>query len=185
VTQSVYADVTSMGKDSPDDDNWDDITDESVKSTPGPIRNKGAGGGTGARRGRRPAAKKLEGLQQRLSGEMFAAGTMIGFGLPTTGIYICQESDAFTKAVVELASSRAEWINALEHLASIEPGVIIGRTVFGIGAAIAVDREKIEPDRRLLGFLGVTQAYMKVHEKGPVMEEGSAYTPPPATFRPI
>jgi hypothetical protein len=116
---------------------------------------------------------------------MFQAGAMVGFGLPVTGYYVCQESDAFTKAVVQLASHRPEWIDALEHLADIQPGIIVGRTVVGIGAAIAVDRERISPDRKFLQFLGVAAAYHAVNNPDETPEEGNAYSPPPAKFNPL
>lgn len=168
-------------------DDFEDITDDKVKATP-PVTSPSRGRGsappvTGRRRGR-PALKRLDTLQKRLSSEMFQAGAMVGFGLPVTGMYVCQESDAFTKAVVQLASSRVEWIEALEHIADIQPGLVVGRTVVGIGASIAVDRERIPPDRKFLQFLGVTSAYLKIQEHVDT-EEGNAYQPPPSKFVPV
>lgn len=157
-----------------------------VEAKPGPLTgSRGTNRRTGSRR--RPAAKKLETLQKRLSGEMFQAGTILGMALPVTGYYACQESDAFTKAVVELASKRAEWIGALEHLADIGPGITIGRTAVGLGAALAVDRGRIDPeDSRFLMFLGVTAAWNAVTNPDYEVEEGSGYTPPPAgAFVPV
>lgn len=170
------------------DFDFDKMGDETPVDTapPGPLSGSrgGSRGGTPSR-GRRPAAKRLDGLQKRLSGEMFQAGAMIGFGLPVTGYYVCQESDAFTKAVVQLASSRREWVEALEHIADIQPGIVIGRTVVGIGASIAVDRNRIAPDRQFLQFLGVTAAWMAVKNPDLNTEAGNAYEPPPSTFAPV
>lgn len=169
-------------------DDFEDLTDEKVSTSPSRSAPSGSGG-TGRRRGpgrpRGPSKSKLDTLQKRLSSEMFQAGAMVGFGLPVTGMYVCQESDAFTKAVVQLASHRAEWIAALENLADIQPGIIVGRTVVGIGAAIAVDRERIPPDRKFLQFLGVTAAYLKIQEHVPGPEDGNAYQPPPSQFVPV
>jgi hypothetical protein len=162
----------------------DDVETDPPGALHGTSSSRGTRGGT-PRRGRRPAAKKLETLQRRLSQEMFSAGAMIGFGLPVTGYYVCQESDNFTKAVVQLASHRPEWIDALEHLADIQPGIVVGRTVFGIGASIAVDRERIKPERQFLKFLGVTAAWEAVNNPDAVKEEGSAYQPPPSKFTPV
>lgn len=172
------------------DDAFEDITDEKVTTSPSRSAPGGSGGtGTGRRRGpgrpRGPGKTKLDALQKRLSSEMFQAGAMVGFGLPVTGMYVCQESDAFTRAVVQLASHRAEWLAALENLADIQPGIIVGRTVVGIGAAIAVDRDRIPPDRKFLQFLGVTAAYLKIQEHLPEPEEGNAYQPPPSKFVPV
>jgi hypothetical protein len=166
---------------------FSDLTDDTVETgAPGPLSgSRSTRSPAGSRRGRRPAKSKLDTLQKRLSSEMFQAGAMVGMGLPVTGYYVCQESDAFTKAVVQLASSRAEWISALEHIADVQPGITIGRTAVGIGAAIAVDRDRVRPDKKFLQFLGVTAAYYAVNERQEGMEEGSAYTPPPASFKPL
>jgi hypothetical protein len=169
------------------DFDFDKMGDETPVDTapPGPLSGSRGSRSGSPGRGRRPAAKRLEGLQKRLSSEMFQAGAMVGFGLPVTGYYVCQESNAFTKAVVQLASSRREWVEALEHIADIQPGIVIGRTVVGIGASIAVDRGRIEPDRKFLQFLGVTAAWMALKNPNLQTEEGNAYQPPPSSFAPV
>lgn len=137
-------------------------------------------------RRRRTSKNKLSALQAKLSKEMFSAGAMIGMGLHTTGLYICQESDSFTSAVIELASTRPEWIDALENVANLQPGLVIGRTALGIGAAVAVDRGRLDPEKQFVKFLGVYQAWArhaKQESNGKV--EGSAYVPPPTTFEPV
>jgi hypothetical protein len=118
---------------------------------------------------------------------MFQAGAMIGMGLHTTGMYICQESDAFTKAVMQLASTRPEWIDALENIANIQPGLVIGRTALGIGASLAVDRGRLDPEKQFAKFLGVYSAYKAWNDNIDISKvEGSAYTPPPAgAFVPV
>jgi len=116
---------------------------------------------------------------------MFQVGALFGVALPTTGYYVCQESANFTHAVVQLASKRAEWITALENIADIQPGLVIGRTVIGIGASLAVDRGRADPEKQIMKFLGVTAAYMAVHnpEGGP---DVNGYQPPPAgSFVPL
>lgn len=166
---------------------FSDITADSVESASGPLTgSRGtARTGTGTRRRRSASSKKLETLQAKLSSEMFQAGAMIGMGLHVTGYYICSESDSFTKAVVQLAARRPEWIDALEHLADVQPGITVGRTVMGIGAAMAVDRGKANPEKNFMKFLGVYGAWKAVTDGAPEAE-GSNYTPPPATsFVPI
>jgi hypothetical protein len=170
----------------PDIDWAGEFSGESVQAVPGPLAgSRGTRSSTGTGRGRRSGKAKLESLQKRLSSEMFQAGTLIGLGVPTTGYYICQESDSFTKAVIQLASKRPEWIAALENLADIQPGIIVGRTLVGIGASFAVDRGRADPERQMMKFLGVYSAWYAVNnpEGGPV--EGSSYSPPPATYQPV
>ena len=169
---------------------FDDITPEESASDPGPLTGsrgtRSSGTSTGRPRGRPRKASRLTELQKRLSGEMFQAGAMIGMGLNTTGYYICQESDSFTKALVELAAKRPEWIEALEHVADVQPGIVIGRTMFGIGASFAVDRGRADPEKQFMKFLGVYQAWQSVQKKAGEVGEGSAYKPPPAgAFKPV
>jgi hypothetical protein len=164
---------------------FSDIGDE-VTAAPGPLSGSR---GTGPRRTstrRRASSKKLDTLQLKLSSEMFQAGALIGMGVPTTGYYICQESDNFTKAVISLASRRPEWIDALEHIADVQPGITVGRTVIGIGAALAVDRGRANPEKAFMKFLGVYSAWNAVQNPDQEKVVGSAYVPPPAgAFVPI
>lgn len=158
-----------------------------TEAASGPLTgSRGTRRAPGRPRGSR-SQKKLEALETRLSSEMFQAGALIGVGLQTTGYYICQESGNFTHAVVQLAAKRPEWIAALENIADIQPGIVIGRTVIGIGAALAVDRGRADPERQFMKFLGVTAAYMAVHnpqDDGGVSVNG--YQPPPAgNFVPV
>lgn len=161
---------------------FSDITEDTVESASGPLtgsRGTSRASTGGTRRRRSASSKKLDVLQKKLSSEMFQAGAMIGMGLHVTGYYVCQESDSFTKAVVQLAARRPEWIEALEHLADVQPGITVGRTVMGIGAAMAVDRGKANPEKNFMKFLGVYGAWKAVQDGGNQVE-GSSYTPPPA-----
>ena len=173
-------------------DDFSDVSTETIEAQAGPLRNSrgtSTGGASRSPRGSR-LQKKLDALQVKLSQEMFMGGTMIGMGLHVTGYYICQESDTFTKAVVDLASSRPEWVEALEHIANIAPGITIGRTVLGMGAALAVDRKRAEPESEFMKFLGVTNAWLKVNgqgdQSGGMANGQSSYKPPPyGTFIPV
>lgn len=171
---------------------WDTAsTQAEFSETPRTTRAARSGGG------RRVSDKRLTALQEKLSTEMFSAGAMIGLGLPVTGYYICQESDNFTNAVVTLASRNSHWIQALENIALVGPGLIVGRTVLGIGAAMAADRYHrkdgetgLNPDSRAALFLGVSQAYYAVHPPGGGENNGSyqggSFQPPPhGGFNPV
>lgn len=183
----------SAASDVIDDAGYDfsDLNDDEVTEVPDkPVKagtSRTSGGSTAApRRGGRRPVKRLEQLQKKLSQEMFTAGAMLGF-MPVTGYYICSESDAFTKAVVELAAPRPEWIDALEHIANVQPGLVIGRTALGIGASIAVDRNKASADTAFMRFLGVYGAWKAIDEKKvPGESDGvSSYRPPPGQFTPV
>lgn len=164
----------------------DDVEETEPEAVKAPRNSRNTGGPSApARRGRRSSKNKLDTLQKKLSGEMFQAGAIIGMGLPVTGYYCCQESDSFTKAVVQLAARRSEWIDALEHIADVQPGIVIGRTAVGLGAAIAVDRGRADPEKKFMQFLGVWSAWSEVNSKRPNAEEGSAYKPPPSQFVPV
>lgn len=180
--------MTSTAEVLPDGLDFDDFADvvDKVESVPGPLSQSRTGRGTNTssgkpRRRRSVGAKRLEALQQKLSAEMFQAGALTGMAFPVTGYYIGQEADNFTKAILQLAARRPEWLEALEHVADIGPGLAIGRTAIGIGASFAVDRGKVDPEKKALMFLGVYSAWQAVHGEGTNRkEEGSAYSPPPA-----
>lgn len=165
--------------------NWDaEFTEDSVTAKEGPIPGSRSRTPAGQRRRRSATSKRLESLQVKLSQEMFQAGAMIGMGLPVTGYYTCQESDTFTKALVQLASRRVEWVEALENLAMIQPGIVIGRTAVGLGAALAVDRGRTDPEKPVMKFLGVYSAWKEVQNPDE-RSEGNVYVPPPSKFSPV
>jgi hypothetical protein len=181
-----------------EDVNWGDIGSDNATSfdgntMPKPGRSRTSAGAGG--RTRRVSDKRLSALQEKLSAEMFQAGAMIGLGVPVTGYYICNESDNFTSAVVTLAARKTEWVAALENLASLGPGIVVGRTCLGIGASLAADRyyrtdgeSGLDPERRAAMFLGVTSAYYAVHppEGGFSAEQDTGYAPPPhAAYAPV
>jgi len=153
--------------------------------------------GAGRPRGRRVSDKRLTALQEKLSSEMFQAGAMIGLGLPVTGYYIGQESDNFTTAIVTLASRNSNWVAALENIALVGPGIVVGKTVLGLGAAMAADRyhrtegeSGLDPTKRSAMFLGVTSAYFAVHPpegyEAYATANSNGWTPPPhGTFTPV
>lgn len=154
-------------------------------------RASNASGGTG--RGRTSKAKRLESLESQLSRQMFQAGGMIALGLPVTGTYVCQQAEAFPEAIIQLAARRPEWIEALEHVAEVAPGITIGRTVLGIAAAMGTDRYHrtegktgYDPDKRAAMFLGVTAAYYAVYPKeGGNAPSAGIISEPPAAFHPV
>jgi hypothetical protein len=172
----------------PDADDFADIDPGKIEAQAGPLtgsRGTSRSAGSRAPRGTRQA-KKLETLQKRLATEMFTAGAMIGMGLHVTGYYISQEADHFTAAIVELASKRPEWVEALEHIADIGPGLTAGRTVLGMGAALAVDRGRADPEKQFMRFLGVTAAWNAVNGDGGTADGVSSYVPPPGgNFVPV
>jgi hypothetical protein len=170
-----------------------EFTGNTMPRTPGGSRTGGTGG---ARRGRRVSDKRLSDLQSKLSNEMFQAGGMIGLGMPVTGYYIAQESDNFTNAIVTLAAKNSNWVAALENVAMVGPGITVGRTVLGIGAAMASDRyhrtggeSGLDPMKRSAMFLGVTTAYLAVHPPEGMRDynasEGTYQPPPHSGFNPI
>lgn len=148
---------------------------------------------TGTRRGSR-SAKRLSGLKYKLSNEMFQFGAMTGMVVPVTGYYISQESDPFCDAIVELAGKKAEWLDALEQVANIGPGIMVGRTVLGIGCALGVDRwhrtegeSGISPEKKAAMFLGVSAAYQAIYgdNDGENQRERHWTAPPGGTFVPV
>lgn len=177
------------------DTDWESlIPDEEVTPRETNVIHRQGTSRTGTTR-RRTSSKRMTTLQDALSKEMFQAGAMIGFGLPVTGYYIAQEADNFTEAIIKLASKKAEWIDALEHISDIGPGITVGRTVLGIGAALGTDRfyrtngqSGLDPDKQACAFLGVMNAYYEVHSderEGSNASENGYVPPPHGAFVPV
>lgn len=172
------------------DDTKVTLADTDVMPRTGTTRSPSGRGGTG--RGRTSKAKRLESLERALSKQMFQAGSMIALGLPVTGTYTCQQAEVFPEAIVQLASKRAEWIEALEHVADIGPGITVGRTVLGIGCAMGVDRwhrsngeSGISPEKRAAMFLGVAAAYEAVYGGENNAPSAGIIAEPPSIFQPV
>jgi hypothetical protein len=179
--------MTSTAEDWSDLDEKAEVRDTNTMPRTGTSRTT-----TGARRVSRRGTKRLEELEKSLSQQMFTAGGMIALGMPVTGTYICGEAEAFPSAIIELARKRTDWVDALEKIADVGPGITIGRTVLGIAAAMGTDRyhrtngeSGFDPDKRACQFLGVTQAYYSVYKEGDY-DASSGYVPPPvASFQPV
>ena len=177
-----------------EDFDWSDLEDKAEVRESNVLPRTGTSRtSSGTRRGSsRRGTKRLEELQKSLSAQMFQAGGMIALGMPVTGTYICQESERFPDAIIDLARKRTDWIDALEKVADVGPGITIGRTVLGIGAAMGADRyhrtggeSGFNPDKRACMLLGVTSAYYSVY-KDEVDATPSTFTPPPhGVFQPV
>lgn len=174
-------------------EDWSDLEDKAEVRESNTLPRTGTSRTTtGARRASRRGTKRLEDLQKSLSNQMFQAGGMIALGLPVTGTYICQQAETFPDAIIDLARKNSAWIDSLEKIADIGPGITVGRTVLGIAAAMGTDRyhrsdgqSGFDPDKRACQFLGVTAAYYSVYKEGDHAPEGN-YTPPPVgSFQPV
>lgn len=172
---------------------WSDLDDSKVEVRDSNVmpRTGTARTTSGARRASRRGTKRLEELQKSLSLQMFQAGSMIALGMPVTGTYVCQEAERFPDAIIELARKRTDWLDALEKVADVGPGITVGRTVLGIAAAMGTDRYHrtegktgFNPDKRACQFLGVTSAYYSVYKENE--DARTEYTPPPhGSFVPV
>jgi hypothetical protein len=142
----------------------------------------------------RAPTKRIQNLKDALAKQMFQAGTVMGMAMPVTGLYVCQQADPFTEAVTRLAAKDNRYIEALEQVAALGPGITIGRTVAGVFCAVGTDRyhatggeHGISPDKRAAMLLGVSAAYYELY--GDEEENGYAssngYAPPPGRFVPV
>lgn len=146
---------------------------------------------------RRKAAARMPrralSIRDALAKQMFTVGAMMGMGLPVTGYYVCQESDGFSDAIIRLAVKDGRYLDALEKITDIAPGVMIGRTVLGVGCAIGVDRwlrtdgeRGIDPGKRAAMLLGVSAAWWEVtHGERDSPGPAAAASPPHAAFVPV
>lgn len=177
-----------------DFEDWSDLdtTPPEVRDTNVMPRTGTSRTPTGTRTRARRGTKRLEELQKQLSNQMFQAGGMISLGMPVTGTYVCQQAEVFPDAVIDLARTRSDWIDALEKVANVGPGITIGRTVLGIAAAMGADRyhrtngeSGFDPDKRAAQFLGVSAAYYAVYREGEHANQSNFQPPPHGVFQPV
>lgn len=124
---------------------------------------------------------KLRDLQESLADNVRLFGALIGPVLPTTGYLVLDESDNFTKAVIELAKDKPKVLAALAAASQVGPAVGIARFVLSAAIAIMVDTGRLPPEALLVNVLPVGRAYAATHPSVDAAG-GTNQTPPPPRF---
>ena len=102
-------------------------------------------------------------------------------GFTTAGYVICDGSQAFSNAIVEMARNKPRLLKALEKTGRTANFTKVAKYVAAIAFAIMVDMETRSPYGFTMQHLGITNAYEVTHPDGPATPHQTAptFTPPP------
>lgn len=127
---------------------------------------------------KKPPAK-LRDLQESLADNVRLFGALIGPVLPTTGYLVLDQSDDFTKAVIELAKDKPKVLQALAMASQVGPAVGVARFVMSAAVAVMVDTGRLPPEALLVNVLPVGRAYAATHPQPEPTGGTTASAPPP------
>lgn len=134
--------------------------------------------------------QQLRKIQSELSDDLMLLGTLTGPLFPVTGMYIIDNSDAFTTALLKLCKNNPRLMRSLHRAAQVAPVYQLLRFGAGVGIAVQTDQQKIDPHGPMAQQLGVSRAYDMVYPDAkinstPSTSSNSNFSGPPryATVR--
>lgn len=113
----------------------------------------------------------LRRVQEELADEMRLIGIMAGQFLPVTGVYVLDQADPFTQALVKMAAKNPKVLRVLYRTSQVAPLYQTLKTVGGIAKAIQVDTQGASPHDTVGEWLGVGRAYDSVYFTSPPSNE--------------
>ena len=126
----------------------------------------------------------LRRVQEELADEMRLLGMMTGPFLPVTGVYILEQADPFTQALVKMAAKNPKVMRVLYRTSQVAPFYQVLKTIGGTARAVQVDTQGANPHDTVGEWLGVARAADAVFNSNvppsntsPIINNG--YGPPP------
>lgn len=107
--------------------------------------------------------KALQNIQEELADDLKLLGTLAGALYPVTGLYLIENADPFTIAVVKLAGKNQRLLRVLHRAAQVAPVYTIAETVAGAAIAVQVDSGKVDPHGMVAKRVGVERVYNQLH----------------------
>jgi hypothetical protein len=126
---------------------------------------------------------QLQKIQDELADDLRLLAVMAGPLLPVTGMYVFENADPFTAALLKLCKNNPRALRVLHRAATVAPVYEVAKDCAGVFYAIQVDMNKLEPHNTVSQRLGVQKAYDTVYpESTPgnenrVMNNGSQGPP--------
>jgi hypothetical protein len=105
----------------------------------------------------------LQKVQDELADDLRLLAVMAGPLLPVTGIYVFDNADPFTAALLKLCKNNPRALRVLHRAASVAPVYEVAKDCAGVFYAIQVDMKKLEPHNTISQRLGVERAYNTVY----------------------
>lgn len=120
---------------------------------------------------------QLVNIQEELADDIRLLATVTGPMLPVTGMYMYNQADPFTKAIIKLAGTNKTALRILHRAATISPIYTVAETLAGTAYAVQVDTKGADPHNMIGRRLKVAKAYDEINQAdqpGP-----GSYAPPP------
>jgi hypothetical protein len=108
---------------------------------------------------------QLKRIQEELADDIRLLGVMAGPLLPVTGVYVFENADPFTIALLKLCKNNTRALRVLHRAASVAPIYEVAKDVAGVAYAVQVDMKKMEAHTTIGQRLGVARAYDTVYSE--------------------
>lgn len=113
------------------------------------------------------ATQELDGqlrkIQGELSDDLMLLGTLSGPFFPVTGMYVIDNAEVFTAAVLKLCKNNPRLMRNLHRAAQVAPIYQLLRFGAGVGISVQTDQKKADPYSMVAQRLGVSRAYDLVY----------------------
>jgi hypothetical protein len=119
---------------------------------------------------------QLQKIQDELADDLRLLAVMAGPLLPVTGVYVFDNADPFTAALLKLCKNNPRAIRVLHRAASVAPIYEVAKDCAGVFYAVQVDMKKLEPHNTVSQRLGVERAYDAVYTESSPGNENNVTT---------
>lgn len=106
---------------------------------------------------------QLQKIQDELADDLRLLAVMAGPLLPVTGMYVWENADPFTAALLKLCKNNQRALRVLHRAATVAPIYEVAKDCAGVFYAIQVDMKKVEPHNTVSQRLGVERVYDTVY----------------------
>lgn len=106
---------------------------------------------------------QLQKIQDELADDLRLLAVMAGPLLPVTGMYVWENADPFTTALLKLCKNNQRALRILHRAATVAPIYEVAKDCAGVFYAIQVDQHKLDPNNMVADRLGVKRVYHNVY----------------------
>lgn len=106
---------------------------------------------------------QLQKIQEELADDLRLLAVMAGPLLPVTGMYVWENADPFTAALLKLCKNNQRALRVLHRAATVAPVYEVAKDAAGVFYAVQVDMHRLEPHNTVSQRLGVERVYDTVY----------------------
>lgn len=108
---------------------------------------------------------QLSRIQEELADDLKLLATLAGPLLPVTGMYLFEQSDAFTTAILKLSKNNQRILRVLHRAAQVAPIYTVGEVLAGTAYAVQVDTRGADPHSMVARRLKVERAFNMLYQE--------------------